>query len=175
MKKILLLYTVLLIVFVAMLVELINKSKKPNFKAQGLQASSTSIESIQKNVFCFSMKCDTNLFRINKNEYAYIYEAWIEQKWLYMSSNRDLMIEKEPGRQFVIVCKLTGITKEHLSEYYLRHITINDDENLEIHNSNLRFNYSGEDTVTLILGNRNIGTINKIKFYKEINSTLPSH
>lgn len=132
-----------------------NKTGNPKF-------SETIEKSKENGVYQFEMISNKQLFHLDSGRVFKIKNAWVEKAWHYECVNNKAVLHKDSVLQFLIDAERTGnflhsnyviLNKENTSGSYLDGILV--------------FDYSGEDTLTLSLRNKD-KIIEILKFGKNV-------
>jgi hypothetical protein len=130
--------------------------------------SQTLKDSKENKVFKFEMIGDKNEILLDNGKILKIRNAWVENSWHYDCVNNKAVLKNDSTFQFLIDA---GDNKAFINTDY---ILMNNDTTIGAYlGSILRFEYSGEDTLSLILVKksfsvRKMKVIAELKFIKKL-------
>jgi hypothetical protein len=137
----------------------------------GIAKSSQTLEESKKNnVFCFEMTVSDSFVILDSLRSFKIVDTWVENKWHYDCLNNKAVIKKDSFYQLKFYANYRGNIKVLYPEYNLMNKELTMGSRL---GGQLDFDYNGEDTISLILAEKdstswNFRIIKKLNFIKKV-------
>ena len=136
-------------------------------KKTGMHKSSQTIEESQKNgVFQFQMSTDRMKVQVDSFRVLELKNAWVENSWMYDCIDDSPVLKKEEKQQFIIEAVYKTTLTIDTTYYSLK---VDRSMSGVVLRGLLSFEYSGQDTLRLILNQLNgeQKPIDTLKFWRK--------